>query len=133
MMDYAAIFEQRGHEYHLAMQMAPDARRREFELLFQAQPLKPGEILFDIPSGGGYLANYISPAVQVKGFEFSLGFTSENPDVELLHLDRAWPMGLADRVVSLAGLHHNDDPVAVIARLKTHVKSGGWLHVADVA
>ncbi len=133
MMDYSTIFERRGHEYHSAMQLAPDARRQEFELLFQAQPLKAGEVLFDIPSGGGYLADYLSPSVQVKGFEFSQGFASENPGVVLLQMDQPWLIGLADRVVSLAGLHHNEDPVAVIARLKTHVKPGGWLHVADVA
>lgn len=133
MMDYATIFERRGHEYHQAMQLMPDARRLEFELLFQAQPLASGETLFDIPSGGGYLANYISAPVRVEGFEFSQGFASENAAVSLLRMDQAWPIGLADRVVSLAGLHHNDDPVEVIARFKSHVKPGGWLHVADVA
>lgn len=133
MMDYSAIFERRGHEYHLAMQLARDARRREFELLFEAQPLDSGETLFDIPSGGGYLTDYISANVSVKGFEFSQGFASENPAVSLLHMDQQWPIGLADRVVSLAGLHHNEAPLEVIARLKSHVKPGGWLHVADVA
>jgi hypothetical protein len=133
MMDYSAIFERRGHAYHLAMQLAPEARRLEFEALFSAQPLNPGEVLFDIPSGGGYLDDYISVPVQVEGFEFSKGFADENPAVSLLHPEQEWPIGLADRVVSLAGLHHNADPLAVIARLKSHVRPGGWLHVADVA
>lgn len=133
MMDYSAIFERRGHEYHQAMQLAPNARRVEFETLFRKQPLNPGEVLFDIPSGGGYLADYISPSVQVQGFEFSKGFANENPAVSLLRPDQEWPIGQADRVVSLAGLHHNDDPLDVIANLKKHVRPGGWLHVADVA
>lgn len=133
MMDYSAIFERRGHEYHLAMQLAPNARRLEFETLFKMQPVRPGEVIFDIPSGGGYLADYISVPAHVEGYEFSKGFASENPDVHLLQMDQPWPIGQADRVVSLAGLHHNDDPLDVLARLKTHVKPGGWLHMADVA
>lgn len=133
MMDYSAIFERRGHEYHLAMQQSPDARRVEFEMLFDQHPLVSGETLFDIPSGGGYLAQYLGVPVQVKGFEFSQGFARENASVQLLHVDQEWPIGQADRVVSLAGLHHNPDPLEVIARLKSHVRPGGWLHVADVA
>jgi SAM-dependent methyltransferase len=133
MMDYSSIFEQRGHEYHLAMQLAPNARRLEFETLFQAQPVKENEVLFDIPSGGGYLASHISVPVTYKGYEFSQGFANENSIVQLLSMDQPWPIGQADRVVSLAGLHHHADPLEVMARLKTHVKPNGWLHIADVA
>jgi SAM-dependent methyltransferase len=132
-MDYASIFERRGHEYHLAMQLAPDARRVEFEMLFDRQALEPGETLLDIPSGGGYLAQYLKVPARIVAYEFSQGFANENPSVQLLRMDREWPIGLADRVISLAGLHHNDDPLQVIARLKRHVRPGGWLHVADVA
>lgn len=133
MMDYSAIFERRGHEYHLAMQQSPAARRLEFETLFGEQPLAPGETLFDIPSGGGYLAQYLDVPAQVTGYEFSQGFANENPHVQLLRMDQEWPIGQADRAVSLAGLHHNPDPLEVIGRLKSHVRPGGWLHVADVA
>lgn len=133
MMDYKTIFDQRGADYHLAMRLSPQARRAEFERLFDVQPLAGGESLFDIPSGGGYLADYLSVPACVTGFEFSRGFADENPDVRLLRMDEEWPIGQADRVISLAGLHHNADPVAVIGRLKSHVRPGGWLHVADVA
>jgi SAM-dependent methyltransferase len=133
MMDYSAIFEHRGHAYHLAMQQSPAARKSEIQMLFDQQPLKPGEKLFDIPSGGGYLAQYLDVPVEIVAYEFSRGFANENPQVQLLRMDQDWPIGQADRVVSLAGLHHNSDPVRVIARLKQHVQPGGWLHVADVA
>ena len=133
MMDYSAIFERRGHEYHLAMQMSPAARRFEFEMLFDGQPLAANEILFDIPSGGGYLAQYLPIPAHITGFEFSKGFADENPEVRLLRMDEDWPIGQADRVISLAGLHHNSDPLAVVSRLVSHVRPGGWLHVADVA
>jgi SAM-dependent methyltransferase len=133
MMDYSSIFEQRGHEYHLAMQLAPNARQLEFATLFQAQSVTRNEVLFDIPSGGGYLAHYIPVPVTYRGYEFSQGFANENLIVQLLDMNQPWLIGQADRVVSLAGLHHHSDSIKVITRLKTHVKSGGWLHVADVA
>lgn len=133
MMNYAEIFDRRGREYHQAMRLAPEARRREFAALFDGSPLRAGELLYDIPSGGEYLADYIDVPVRVQGFEFSRGFAEENPQVALLELEKPWEIGQADRVVSLAGLHHNEDPLAVIARLKQHVRRGGWLHVADVA
>lgn len=133
MMDYTAIFDRRGADYHLAMRLSPAARRVEFEMLFDAQPLVPDETLFDIPSGGGYLGQYLSVPAHITGFEFSRGFADENPEVRLLRMDEEWPIGHADRVISLAGLHHNADPIGVVGRLKSHVRPGGWLHVADVA
>jgi SAM-dependent methyltransferase len=133
MMNYAEIFDRRGHEYHRAMQLAPLARRREFQALFSSRPLTSGELVFDIPSGGGYLADHLAVPARVHGFEFSCGFANESSRVALLELDKPWEIGQADRVVSLAGLHHNADPIAVAAKLSAHVRRGGWLHVADVA
>jgi SAM-dependent methyltransferase len=133
MMNYAEIFDRRGHEYHQAMRLAPEARRCEFEALFAGRALRAGELIFDIPSGGGYLADYLAAPARIHGFEFSRGFAAENSQVALLDLEKPWEIGQADRVVSLAGLHHNDDPIGVAAKLATHVRSSGWLHVADVA
>lgn len=133
MMHYAEIFERRGREYHRAMCLAPEARRQEFAALFAKCPLREGELVFDIPSGGGYLANFLSVDAVVRGFEFTRGFAEGGARVALLDWEKPWEIGQADRIVSLAGLHHHPDPLAALAKLAQHVRADGWLHVADVA
>lgn len=133
--DYADIFNQRADDYHAAMRALPFARENEFTTLFSEIALSGQESIIDIPSGGGYLQNYIHAGCAVQSFDFSSGFAHEGGD-HIQRIDanaKSWPIGRAQRVVSLAGLHHFDDPVQVIERLYSHVEPGGVLHVADVA
>ncbi len=50
---YAASFDQRGHACDAAMRIYPEARRRELALLFERQPLRPNELVVDVPSLAG--------------------------------------------------------------------------------
>lgn len=129
-LDYADIFQVRGNRYHAAMLADPDARRAEFEHLFDEQPLRGGETLLDIPAGGGYLARVIGDRAQVTALELTPGFAE---GVVVVGAQGDWGVGSFERVVSLAALHHIDDQAAFIAHLLSHVRPGGVLHLADVA
>ncbi|WP_338848685.1 methyltransferase domain-containing protein [Massilia sp. W12] len=133
--DYAHIFDQRADGYHAAMRLMPQARRAEFTTLFSEIPLQAHDSMLDIPSGGGYLQHYLDTPCAIQCFDFSAGFAHEG-GAHVQKIDAHapfWPIGVASRVVSLAGLHHFDDPLAAVARLLRHVQPGGVLHVADVA
>lgn len=132
---YAHIFNQRANDYHEAMRTIPAARRNEFITLFSELPLQARESVIDIPSGGGYLENYLELDCNISCFDFSSGFAHEGgPHIQRIDSNaKLWPIGQADRVVSLAGLHHFDDPIQVVERLYQHVIPGGMLHIADVA
>lgn len=134
-LDYADIFNQRADDYHAAMHAFPMARHAEFATLFSAIPLGEKERIIDIPSGGGYLQNHIKTDALVQCYDFSSGFAHEGgPHIKTLDANAdEWEIGLASRVVSLAGLHHFDDPLEVIGRFYRHVNQGGVMHIADVA
>lgn len=44
--------------YHEAMRQCPESRKDEFLLPLNKLNLKPGDLLIDLPSGGGYLHRY---------------------------------------------------------------------------
>lgn len=104
MHDYSEIFNERAHQYHLAMQRWPKARDAEFLALLQDLPITAVDVL-DVPSGGGYLARYLQPHVQLLNCDFSVGFAETGVPL-------ASPQSLPyqsdsfDAVLSLTGLHH---------------------------
>lgn len=133
--DYADIFDQRADDYHAAMAAVPRARHAEFATLFSEIPLQKQDFIIDIPSGGGYLQDHLALDCAINCYDFSTGFAHEGgPDIQRIDAHAPfWQIGSANRVVSLAGLHHFDDPVEVIGRLYRHVQPGGVMHIADVA
>jgi SAM-dependent methyltransferase len=134
--EYDAIFDQRGSLYHQAMARAPRARDAEFAQLFSHCPLQASERLIDVPSGGGYLGQFLQqsqPAtpVQVVNLEFSPGF---GPTPQVVDPYGVWPLDgdCADRVVCLAATHHIQHLDKLLDNVRRVLRPGGFLHVADV-
>lgn len=58
---YEDIFKERARQYHYAMATYPNARNEEFVALFKGlAPFSENENIADLPSGGGYLSQYLS-------------------------------------------------------------------------
>ena len=133
---YSEIFEQRGAAYHHAMALCPRARDAEF--LAVIEPLAGrGGLLCDMPSGGGYLAAYLPPAMRYVGVDPSDDFIAACPaGVERIKAEiRKVPLadGAVDCIVSLAALHHERELPAVFREMRRLVKGGGRLVIADAA
>jgi SAM-dependent methyltransferase len=128
-LEYSQIFEQRGAMYHRAMIDYPQARKAEFSQLFDRIPLRSGESVLDIPSGGGYLAGRLPAGTKVTELELSSGFKPGNRVVETYG---AWNVGPFDRAVCLAALHHIADQNRFVGQLVKSVRPGGFVHIADV-
>ena len=135
--EYGEIFDRRGSLYHDAMVSCPMARDAEFSSLFVKVPLKAGECLVDVPSGGGYLEAFLKRKMpgtthSVHNFELTSGFGAKSTVVSL---DSPWPMPAksADRVVCLAAVHHIQDLSPLYSNVESALKSGGVFHLADVA
>lgn len=137
--DYRSIFKQRGEWYHSAMCSVPDARRREFEIALEMADVEPGQLILDVPSGGGYLSRFINDSVQLISVETSeiflrqAGSTGAGRTI-LCEKTSAidFPSEAADRVISIAGLHHEDDQAGFYRETHRVLKRGGRLCVADV-
>lgn len=139
MADYPAIFDARGSAYHRAMLEFPDARRREFAEIIELAKLRPGQVLCDAPSGGGYLQAHLPFGdIEVIALETSEVFhrfcaSRGTCRAVLTPLERiALPDAAVDCVISLAGLHHLPDRVAFFREAHRIIKPGGSLCVADV-
>lgn len=135
--EYSEIFESRGSLYHDAMMSCPTARDAEFSSLFDHVPLKAGECLVDVPSGGGYLKAFLERKMPIStpfvhNFELTSGFGANST---VVNLDSSWPIAVssADRLVCLAAAHHIQDLSPLYVNVQNVLKSGGFFHLADVA
>ena len=134
--EYDAIFDRRGSLYHQAMARAPRARDTEVAQLFTHCPLAANERLIDVPSGGGYLGQFLQRSqpdtpLQVVNLDFSTGF---GPIPQIVDPYGVWPLdrGCADRVVCLAATHHIQHLEKLLDNVRQVLRPGGLLHVADV-
>lgn len=136
---YQDIFDLRGERYHAAMRRCPLARLEELTLLPQAVGIRAGETLIDAPAGGGYLAGVLDPAVDYIAVEPTHSFFERCPQGDRRRRLRGelksipLPDCCADAAVSLAGLHHETDVLAVFSELFRLLRPGGRFAMADVA
>lgn len=137
---YTDIFNERGKLYHQAMMEYPLARQKEFELVVDMLDLSPGLVLCDVPSGGGYLENFINtPNLKLYSVETSAEFAASTDSlcdnttilcstISSIPLENA----VLDRVLSLAGLHHVDQQSSFYCEAHRILKDDGILVLADV-
>jgi SAM-dependent methyltransferase len=134
---YAQIFEKRAGEYHHAMKASPRARDAEFFTVLEPLRGLSGGTICDMPSGGGYLADYLWSGMTYLAVDPATDFFVQWPE----HLQRVLaeitnvplPAGSADSIVSLAGLHHEPSLPLVFGEMRRLLRSGGQASLMDVA
>jgi SAM-dependent methyltransferase len=136
---YADIFSERAHLYHRAMAAFPLARRSEFEAMVGPLQGRAVNSVCHLPSGGGYLAAYLAPGWRYTAVEPTDAFADLcrlDPDHELVRSPVTAvprPDGAFDAVISLAGLHHENDKSAILREAARLLRPGGVAVIADVA
>lgn len=134
---YAEIFAQRAADYHHAMKASPHARDAEFNAVLEPLIGLPSGLVCDMPSGGGYLADYLRDELDYIAIDPATDFFVEwpRPLQRLLAEITNVPLsdGAVDYVVSLAGLHHEPSLAKVFAEMRRLLKPGGRAVLADVA
>lgn len=131
MNDYQIIFQKRAADYHLAMQQFPEARKHEFNNLFSEIKFENDFHLLDVPSGGGYLRNYIPKNVKVTLSDFSEGFAIN--EIQLVTPEQlSFDTNTFDAVFSLSGMHHLHNVPQFIRECLRVTKPYGNFIFADV-
>lgn len=134
---YAEIFAQRAAEYHYAMRTWPRARDAEFRCVIEPLRDAPEGLVCDMPSGGGYLADYLPSGMSYLAVDPASGFFVEweQPLQRLTAEITSVPLAdqSVEHIVSLAGLHHEPGLLAVFREMRRLVRPGGRVVLADVA
>lgn len=134
---YAQIFEKRAAEYHHAMGQCPKARDAEF--LAVVEPLRDAltGLVCDMPSGGGYLADYLWNGLKYLAVDpapdFFVGWSKPHQRLQAEITDVPLTEQSVDYIVSLAGLHHEPSLPCVFAEMRRLLVTGGRVVIADVA
>jgi SAM-dependent methyltransferase len=134
---YAEIFEKRAADYHYAMRQSPRARNAEFMAVLEPLRKAPRGLVCDMPSGGGYLADYLWPEMDYLAVDPATDFFVEWPKPLQRLLAEITKVPLADHsadyIVSLAGLHHEPNLADVFREMRRLLRSRGRVVLADVA
>src|SRR5947209_181446 len=119
------------------MRQCPSARDAEFLAVLEPLRDEPAGFLCDMPSGGGYLADYLWPGVDYLAVDPATDFFVEwqSPLQRLVAEITNVPLAneAADYVVSLAGLHHEPSLPNVFREMRRLLRAGGRVVMADVA
>ncbi len=136
---YTAIFDARGELYNAAQRRVPGARERERRLLVDRLALAPGLRVLDVPAGGGYLADGLrraEPTLRLTCLEPSAPFAAAlDPHHGRMQgaMDRLpFAAESFDRVGSLSGMHHLEDPGGFVRECARVLRPGGVVALADV-
>lgn len=135
---YDEIFEQRATTYHRAMETFPKAREAEFSLVTQAVRPRPGQVLCDMPAGGGYLRPWLHEDVTYIGVETTEEFASlcrPGPNDTILRsplVDLDIETRSVDVGVSLAGVHHLPDRGTFFSEVHRILKPKSLFVLMDV-
>lgn len=136
---YESIFSQRASLYHNAMARWPNARASEFRAVVDPLGETKGQLVCDMPSGGGYLAKYLPAGTRYLAVEPTEEFFSSCKRDALHDAMMApitsvpKPTASLDHLVSLAGLHHVEDLRPVLTEMCRLVQPGGKVVICDVA
>jgi SAM-dependent methyltransferase len=137
-MNYTEIFAARGSAYDRAMQRWPAARDEDFRVPLEWLAAAPGEIVVDVPAGGGYLERYLPAGARWFGhepcgsFQGDVAATATGAETGADLLPLPWSDGFADAAISIAGVHHLEDKRPLFGELCRVVKPGGRFVLADV-
>lgn len=136
---YEDIFKKRARQYHKAMELCPQARVNEFSLAVKHLNVSPGMTLLDVPSGGGYLKQYVPiEKVNYVFVESSNDFAIRCPvdDHSCTFLTNLMELPLlpksADRILSLAAVHHIENKQNFFLQCFDLLKDDGLLVIGDV-
>ncbi|MDE3220735.1 MAG: class I SAM-dependent methyltransferase [Nitrospirota bacterium] len=135
---YRDIFQKRGHLYHQAMTLYPQARTEEFHHVVRMADLKDREIVCDVPSGGGYLRNFVDRTLSFIHLETSEVFADLCRDNGASNVllgtleDIPVETDSVDKVISLAALHHVDEKERFFSEACRILRQGGTFTIADV-
>lgn len=137
---YQQIFDQRADWYHEAMRLSPGARANEFAVALEQADLRSSAKIADMPSGGGYLLDFLPAGldIDIVSIDSSSGFSrywTGDASVCCNHcpLDQT-PLAdhEVDRVLSVAGLHHEESLLPVFREMRRILKPGGRLCIVEV-
>ena len=135
MEQYEDMFVKRGSAYDRAMRLSPKARAAEFAQVISRADLRPGHVVADVPAGGGYLRGFLPAGVAWAGHEPCASFHGGQhgaPSSGLPLLPLPWSDGSMDRVICLAGLHHQDDKIPFHAEVRRVLRPSGCYVLSDV-
>jgi SAM-dependent methyltransferase len=137
MKTYDELFTVRGSAYDRAMQRYPMARAQEFAQAVLRAGIEPGQVVADVPAGGGYLQRYLPRGSICRGHEPCSSFTHHGA-VQAATAPQAllplpWVDASIDAAISLAGVHHLADKRPLFSELHRVLKPGGRFVLSDVA
>jgi len=139
MQSYEQIFHQRADTYQQAMELFPQARAHEFQLVVRAAHIEPGAIVCDAPAGGGYLRAWLPDSIaQYLAVETAPDFIGHCPlgDHDQIVESTLEQIDLADNsidvCINLAGAHHLADKSPYFHEAARILRPGGRLVLADV-
>jgi len=130
-MNYEEIFRARGGAYHRAMRDWPDARREEFRIPVGLAGVTTGDVVIDVPAGGGYMQRYLPAGARWHGHEPSASFQDSATAADSGLLPLPWAAGFADAALSVAGIHHLVDKRPLFRDVHRVLKPGGRFVLAD--
>lgn len=138
MDSYEDSFRNRGSSYDRAMRAYPLARHEEFSQVIERARLAPGMLVADVPAGGGYLAAHLPPGVRWQGHEPCASFQEGGglhgaPTNGRPLLPLPWADASVDRVISLAGVHHQEDKLPFHREIRRVLAPDGLFVLSDVA